>query len=415
MSDRHRVVITGLGVVSPIGLNAEETWDSMINGRHGFGPIQQFDTEGFEVRFAAEVKGFDPTNWLHPKDARKFDPYVQFAVAAADMAVVDSGLDLEAVDHDRFGVIIGTGIGGMQIWEEQHSQLLNKGPRRVSPFFIPMMIANMASGQVSIRFGARGPNFAPVSACSSGAHAIGEAFRVIQRGDVDVMICGGSEAAITPLSIGGFASMKALSTRNDSPETASRPFDAERDGFVMGEGAGITVLESYEHAKKRGATIYGEMAGYGMTADAHHITAPAPEGRCGARAMSLAMQDGAADATDVDHINAHGTSTPMNDRLETMAIKTAFGEHAKKLLVNSTKSMTGHLLGGAAGVEFFATAKAVQTGIVPPTINYQTSDPDCDLDYVPNTAREVPIRAALSNSLGFGGHNVCLLVKKFEG
>jgi 3-oxoacyl-[acyl-carrier-protein] synthase II len=318
------------------------------------------------------------------------------------------------MDSNRLGVIIGTGIGGMGIWEEQHEILLNRGPRRVSPFFIPMMIANMASGQVSIRYQAKGPNYAPVSACSSGAHAIGEAFRAVQRGDADAMICGGTEAAITPLSIGGFASMKALSTRNDSPETASRPFDRDRDGFVMGEGAGVAVIEELEHAKARGARIYAEVGGYGMTGDAHHFTAPAPGGEGAARSMKLAMEDARTAPEDVGHINAHGTSTPLNDKLETLAIRTAFGSHADRILVNSTKSMTGHLLGAAGGVEFMATAMAIVTGIIPPTVNYENPDPECDLDYVPNTAKEAALQAAITNSLGFGGHNVSLLLKRFE-
>ncbi len=416
MPEDKRVVITGMGVVSPVGLDLETTWDSLIHGRHGFGPIAQFDTEGFEVQFAAEVKDFDPLKWMGRKEARKFDPYVKFALAASIMAVDHSGLDMENgnVDGDRVGVIIGAGIGGMWTWETQHKALLNKGPRRVSPHFIPMMIANMASGQVSIRFSARGPSFAPVSACSSGAHAIGEAYRVLQRGTADVMICGGAEAAITPLSIGGFASMKALSTRNDSPETSSRPFDQGRDGFVMGEGSGIVVLEELEFARARGATIYGELAGYGMTADAYHITAPSPEGRGAARAMSMAVEEGGLNPDEVDHINAHGTSTPLNDKLETIAIKVAFGDHAKSIMINSTKSMTGHLLGAAASVEFIATTMAMREGIIPPTINYETADPECDLDYVPNKAREVTLRAAITNSFGFGGHNVSLLIKRLD-
>ncbi len=408
------MVITGLGVVSPVGLDLASTWDSLIHGRGGFGPITVFDASGFEVRFAAEVKGFEPTKWMSKKEARLFDKFVQFAVAASSMAVDDSGFDWEGADSNRFGVIIGTGIGGMGVFEKQHSVLLERGPRRVSPFFIPMMIGNMASGQVSMQYGAKGPNYATVSACSSGAHAVGEAFRAIQRGDADVMLCGGAEAAITPLAIGGFASMKALSTRNDAPEHASRPFDLERDGFVMGEGAGVAVLEEAAHAKSRGAEIYAELAGYGMTADAYHFTAPSPGGEGAARAMSLALQDGCTAPEEVGHINAHGTSTPLNDKLETMAIHTTFGDHARRILVNSTKSMTGHLLGAAAGIELAATAMALKTGIVPPTVNYENVDPQCDLDYVPNEAKEAPLCAAITNSLGFGGHNVSLLLRRFE-
>ena len=414
MSNHRRVVITGFGAVTAVGLDLDTTWDSLINGRGGFGPITNFDTEGFDVNFAAEVKDFEPTKYMSKKEARLFDKFVQFAMAGAAMAVEDSGYDWENCDSNRLGVLIGSGIGGMGTWEAQHKMLLNRGPRRVSPFFIPMMIANMASGQVSIRYQAKGPNYAPVSACSSGAHAIGEAFRLIQRGYADVMICGGAEAAITPMAIAGFANMKALSTRNDSPETASRPFDRERDGFIMGEGAGVAVMEDLEHARKRGAKIYAEISGYGMTGDAHHFTAPAPGGEGAARSMSLACEDGETPPEDVGHINAHGTSTPLNDKLETQAIRTAFGAHAEKILVNSTKSMTGHLLGAAGGVEFMATAMALKTGIVPPTINYKHPDPECDLDYVPNEAKETVLRAAITNSLGFGGHNVSLLLRRFE-
>ncbi len=414
MSNHRRVVITGFGAVTAVGLDLGTTWNSLIHGRGGFGPITNFDSEAFDVHFAAEVKGFEAEKYMTKKEARLFDKFVQFAVAGAAMAVEDSGFEWEKCDSNRFGVLIGSGIGGMGTWEAQHQMLMNRGPRRVSPFFIPMMIANMASGQVSIRYQAKGPNYAPVSACSSGAHAIGEAFRLIQRGYADVMICGGAEAAITPMAIAGFANMKALSTRNDSPETASRPFDKERNGFVMGEGAGVAVMEELDHAKARGAPIYAEISGYGMTGDAHHFTAPAPGGEGAARSMTLACEDGDTPLEEVGHINAHGTSTPLNDKLETEAIRTTFGNHADKILVNSTKSMTGHLLGAAGGVEFMATAMALKTGIIPPTMNYETPDPECDLDYVPNKAKESAIRAAITNSLGFGGHNVSLLLRRFE-
>jgi len=414
MSNGHRVMITGLGSVCPLGLDAKTTWESMLSGKNGIGTIARFDASGFPATFAAEVRDFDPTQWISPKEAKRMDRYVQFAVAASAVCVEDAGLDLEKIAHERFGVIIGSGIGGMETLETQHQILLEKGPGRVSPFFIPMMIANMASGQVSIRVGARGPNFSPVSACSSGAHAIGEAFRALQKGDADLVLCGGAEASITPMALAGFTAMKALSTRNDDPEHASRPFDRERDGFIMGEGAGLILLETLDHAKKRGAQIYGEMAGYGMTADAHHITAPSPGGEGAARAMRLAAEDAGVNLGDIGHINSHGTSTPLNDKMETAAIKRAFGEHAREILVNSTKSMTGHLLGAAAGVEFIATVLAIKHGVVPPTINYEIPDPDCDLDYVPNEAREATIRAAITNSLGFGGHNVSLLIRRFD-
>ncbi|RPJ46449.1 MAG: beta-ketoacyl-[acyl-carrier-protein] synthase II [Candidatus Latescibacterota bacterium] len=414
MNSRTRVVVTGLGVVCPIGNDLASAWEALVSGKNGVGPITRFDTAGYDVRFAAEVREFDPAPYFPPKEIRRVDRYAQFAVAAADMAVREAGLDTKAVDGDRFGVLIGSGIGGMETFEAQHTVLLEKGPGRISPFFIPMMIANMATGNVSIRVGARGPNFSPVSACSSGAHAIGEAFRLIQRGEADLALCGGAEASITPMAVGGFSSMKALSTRNDDPAHASRPFDRERDGFVIGEGAGVVLLESLAHAKKRGAVIHAELAGYGTTGDAYHITAPSPGGEGPARAMTLAVREAGLSLDEIGHINAHGTSTPLNDKIETLAIKVAFGEHAKKIAVSSTKSMTGHLLGAAGGLEIIATVLAVEKGVVPPTINYEHPDPDCDLDYVPNTAREVGIRAALSNSLGFGGHNVSLLVKRFE-
>jgi 3-oxoacyl-[acyl-carrier-protein] synthase II len=414
MRDGDRVVITGLGGVCPLGNDLQTAWDALIAGKNGVGPITRFDAAGFDVRFAAEVKGFDASRYIPAKEQRRIDRYAQFAVAASEMAVLDAGLDREKVDGERFGVLIGSGIGGMETFEAQHAVLVEKGPGRVSPFFIPMMISNMASGHVSIRFGARGPNYSPVSACSSGAHAIGEGFRSIQRGDADVVLCGGAEATITPMAVAGFASMKALSTRNDDPARASRPFDADRDGFVIGEGAGVVLLESLAHAKKRGARIHAEMAGYGTTSDAFHITAPSPDGAGPSRAMRLAVEDAGLPFEEVGHINAHGTSTPLNDKIETAAIHAAFGPHARQILVTSTKSMTGHLLGAAGGLEFIATVLSVARGVIPPTINHERPDPECDLSYVANTAREAPLRAALSNSLGFGGHNVSLLVKRFE-
>jgi 3-oxoacyl-[acyl-carrier-protein] synthase II len=409
----RRVVVTGLGAVTPVGNDHKAFWASLIEGRSGIGPITRFDASGFDVRFAGEVKGFDPTPHLDAKEIRKTDRFVQFGIVAAKMAVADAHLDLSAVDPYRFGVYVGSGIGGMETFEKQFAILREKGPDRISPHFIPMMIVNMASGQISIELGAKGPNFSQVSACASGAHAVGEAFKAIQRGDCDVMIAGGSEASITPMAIAGFSSMRALSARNDAPERASRPFDADRDGFVMGEGAGLVLLETLEHAEKRGAPIYCEMAGYGTTADAYHVTAPAPQGEGAARAMEMALQDAAMAPEEIDYINAHGTSTPMNDKFETLAIKTVFNSHAKTLAVSSTKSMTGHLLGAAGGVEIIACALAIKESTVPPTVNYETPDPECDLDYVPNRARRQEVRAAISNSLGFGGHNVALLVRKF--
>ncbi|MFH1679988.1 MAG: beta-ketoacyl-ACP synthase II [Candidatus Eisenbacteria bacterium] len=414
MGNEPRVVVTGLGAVCPIGNDVRAAWEALVSGKNGIGPITRFNAEGFDVRFAGEVKDFDGSKYMPPKELRRVDRYVQFAVAAADMAAHDAGLDPSRIDADRFGVLIGSGIGGMETFETQHRLLIEKGPGRISPFFIPMMIANMASGNVSIRLGAKGPNFSPVSACSSGAHAIGEAFRLIRAGDADLVLCGGAEASITAMAIGGFASMKALSTRNDDPARASRPFDRERDGFVVGEGAGVVLLETLEHAKKRGAAIHAEVAGYGSTADAFHITAPSEDGEGAARAMSLAVQESGLSLEEVGHINAHGTSTPLNDKIETRAIRSTFGAHADRIHVNSTKSMTGHLLGAAGGIEFVAAVLAVEKGVIPPTINHEHPDPECDLDYVPNTAREVKVRAALSNSLGFGGHNVSLLVKRFE-
>lgn len=410
----ERVVVTGLGVVSPVGLNVPDFWKSLCEGRSGVGKITKFDASSFDTRIAAELKGFNPENYMDRKDVKRSDEFTQYAVAAATGCLQDSKLDLETTDKDRMGVIIGSGIGGIGTFENQHAILLEKGPSRVSPFFIPMMIGDMAAGQVSMKFLAKGPNFATVSACASGAHAIGEAFRILQKGDADIVIAGGSEATITPMAMAGFCSMKAMSTRNDEPERASRPFDKERDGFVMGEGAGIAVLETLKHALSRGARIYCEMAGYAATADAYHLTAPAPEGEGAARAMKLALVDAGVSPESVQYINAHGTSTPLNDKLETMAVKTVFGGHARKLALVSTKSMTGHLLGAAGGIEFAACVLSIRDSIIPPTINYEFPDEECDLDCVPNKAKEQEVTVAMSNSLGFGGHNVTLVMKKFE-
>ncbi|PTX61255.1 3-oxoacyl-[acyl-carrier-protein] synthase II [Melghirimyces profundicolus] len=410
-----RVVITGLGVLSPVGNDLPTFWNNLINGKSGVGPVTQFDASDYPTRIAAEVKDFDPHKYLDRREARRMDRFVQFAVSASKDALKHAGLEMDREDPDRVGVYIGSGIGGLKTWEDEHKKLLEKGPRRVSPFFIPMMIANMAAGQVSITTGAKGPSSAAISACATGTHSIGDAAKIIQRGDADVMIAGGTEATITPMAFAGFCANQAMSRRNDEPEKASRPFDRERDGFVMGEGAGILILESLEHARARGAEIIAEVAGYGMSGDAHHLTAPAPEGEGAARAMKRALNDAGLNSEDVGYINAHGTSTDFNDKFETMAIKTVFGDHAYKLAVSSTKSMTGHLLGAAGGVEAIATALALKEGILPPTINYEHPDPDCDLDYVPNEARRVKVSAALSNSLGFGGHNATIALKAFDG
>jgi 3-oxoacyl-[acyl-carrier-protein] synthase II len=410
----ERVVVTGLGVVSPVGLNVSDFWKSLCEGRGGVGRITRFDASGFATRIAAELKGFNPENYMDRKDAKRTDAFAQYGIAAATEAVRDAKLDLESMDRKRMGVIIGTGIGGIETFENQHAILLEKGPSRVSPFFIPMMIGDMAAGQVSMKFLAKGPNFATVSACASGAHAIGDAFRILQKGDADVMIAGGSEATVTPMAIAGFCSMKAMSTRNDEPEIASRPFDKERDGFVMGEGAGIVILETLRHALARGARIYSEMAGYAATADAYHVTAPAPDGEGAARAMKLALLDAGLPPESVQYINAHGTSTPLNDKLETVAVKTVFGDHARELVLVSTKSMTGHLLGAAGGIEFAACTLSIRDSIIPPTINYKFPDEECDVDCVPNEARRQEVIVAMSNSLGFGGHNTSLVIKKFE-
>jgi 3-oxoacyl-[acyl-carrier-protein] synthase II len=413
--DRTRVVITGMGAITSIGLSPEEFWKSCLEGRSGIDTITFFDPEKFASKIAGEIKGFDPEDYMERVDARKMDRFTQLAVASSDMAIKDSGLDLEKEDATRIGVLIGAGIGGIGTFETQHTKLIERGPSRVSPFFVPMMILDMAPGLVSIRFGLKGPNFSIVSACASGAHAIGEAFRILERGEADAMVVGGAEAGVTPMTLAGFASMKALSTRNDEPSKASRPFDKDRDGFVLGEGAGIFVAETLDHAVARNARIYAEVVGYGATADAHHMTAPAPDGDGAVRSMRLALADAGLTPQDVTYINAHGTSTPHNDRLETLAIKTVFGEEAYKTPVVSTKSMIGHLLGAAGSVELQTCVLSLRDGKIHPTVNHDIPDPDCDLDYVPGQAREMKVNAVLSNSFGFGGHNATLIVRAYEG
>jgi len=406
-----RVFITGTGVISPLGNSTETFWTNLIAGKSGAGPITRFDVSAYPTRFACEVKDFSTEGIIDRKDARRMDRFVQYAVAASHEAIRSSGIELEAIDRARAGVIIGSGIGGMETFEDQHAALMNKGPGRVSPFFIPMMIVDMAAGQISIRFGLKGPNFATVSACASGAHAIGEALRLIRAGDADVMIAGGSEATITPMALAGFGNARALSTRNDDPPRASRPFDAERDGFVIGEGSAVLVLESEAHARRRGATPVAELCGYGASGDAYHMTAPCVDGAGAARAMRRALDDARLPIDHVQHVNAHGTATPAGDPAEVAAIKTVFGEHARRLAVTSTKSMTGHLLGAAGGIEAVAVALTLARGIVPPTINLERPDPTCDLDFVPAQARTQTVTAAVSNSFGFGGHNVTLALK----
>ena len=411
----RRVVITGLGIVSPLGTGVTKAWNGAISSASGIRGITRFDAKNFPVRIAGEVPDFDPLGVIEKKELKKMDFFIQYALYAAVKAFEDSGLEIEENNAERVGVYIGAGIGGLPAIEHWHDVLREKGPDRITPFFIPMVIINLASGQVSIRLGAKGPNSCAVTACATGTHSIGDAFRIIKRGEADCMIAGGAESTITPLCIAGFNAMKALSTRNGEPTRASRPFDKERDGFVVGEGAGVLVLEELEGARKRGAKIYAEIAGYGANSDAYHITMPAPDGTGAARCMELAIEDAKIPPGGVDYINAHGTSTYYNDLYETKAIKKVFGEHAKKLAVSSTKSMTGHLLGAAGGVEAVFTALAIKTGIIPPTVNYENPDPECDLDYVPNTARDAGIRAALSNSFGFGGTNAVLAFKRFEG
>lgn len=410
---KHRVVITGMGVVTSLGQDLDTFWNNLMAGKSGVSAIESFDVSEYPTRIAASVKDFNAEDYVDRKDARKMDRFVQFAAAAATSAIKDSGLVIgEQVDPERVGVIIGSGIGGLGTWEDQHNVLLQKGPKRVSPFFIPMMIANMASGHVSILFGAKGPNSTAVTACATGTHSIGDSYKLIQRGDADVMICGGAEATIRPTGLAGFCSMRAMSTRNDEPEKASRPFDTGRDGFVMGEGSGVLVLESLEHAQKRGAKIYAEVIGYGLSADAHHMTDPDPNGA--RRCMEMAIRDAGIQASEVDYINAHGTSTPVGDRSETIAIKEALGEHARKVAVSSTKSMTGHLLGAAGGVEAVICGLTIKNSKIAPTINLENQDPECDLDYVPNQARSANVTVAMSNSFGFGGHNATIVLKKFE-
>ncbi|MEI6633782.1 MAG: beta-ketoacyl-ACP synthase II [Chlamydiota bacterium] len=410
----RRVVITGMGALAPNGNNAQEMWDALCNGRSGIGPVTSFDASAFPTRFGGEVKGFDAGKYVSPKEARRMDRFVQFAVAAAKMAVEDSGLDLQAQDPQRIGVIVGSGIGGIKTIEDQHTLMVTKGPQRISPFFIPMLIVNMAPGMIAIQLKVKGPNCCIVSACASAAHSIGDAALMISAGNADLMIAGGSEAAVTPLAFAGFCALKALSTRNDAPERASRPFERDRDGFVMAEGAGIVLLEELDHARKRGARIYAELVGYGSSADAYHMTAPAPGGEGAANCIRMAIRNAGVNPGDVDYVNAHGTSTEFNDKCETQAIKAIFGDHARKLPVSSNKSMFGHLLGAAGGVELISTVFTIIHGIIPPTINYENPDPECDLDYVPNTAREQKVKVAISNSFGFGGHNATLAVRKFE-
>jgi 3-oxoacyl-[acyl-carrier-protein] synthase II len=411
---RRRVVVTGIGLVCSVGTGTEETWEAIRAGKNGIGPITQFDPSQFSCRIAGEVKNFDPLHYVEKKDVKKMGRFIQFAMAASEFAMKAARLEISPDEADNAGVYIGSGIGGFEVIEREHRNLLEKGPGRISPFFIPACIVNLASGYVSIRYGAKGPNSATATACTTSAHSIGDSYRLIQYGDADVMICGGSEAAVTPLSVGGFAAMRALSTRNDEPAKASRPWDKERDGFVVGEGAGILILEELEHARRRGATILAEVVGYGMSSDAYHITSPPDDGDGAYRVMRKALHDAGIEPSAVQYVNAHGTSTGVGDRAETIAVKRAFGDHAKKLAVSSTKSMTGHLLGGAGGLEAGITVLAIRDGIAPPTINHDVPDPECDLDYVPNKARPLDIEYALSNSFGFGGTNGCLIFKRYQ-
>ena len=406
----RRVVVTGTGVISPLGLDTAQSWARLIAGCSGAAPITRFDTTNFDTKFACEVKDFTTEGVIDRKDAKRMDRFVQYAVVASAEAIKNAGLDLDHVDLDRVGVVLGSGIGGMETFETQHANLMLRGPSRVSPFFIPMMISDMAPGQVSIQFGLRGPNFSTVSACASGAHALGESLRLIRAGDADVMIAGGSESTITPMSLAGFGNARTLSTRNDDPQRASRPFDQDRDGFVIGEGAGVLVLESEEHARRRNAPILCDLSGYGASADAYHITAPCADGNGAARAMKRALEDARVRPEDIQYVNAHGTSTPTGDPAEVQAVKTVLGEHARRVMMSSTKSMTGHLLGAAGGLEAVITALTIRHGVVPPTINLEHPDPQCDLDFVPNRARETRVKTALSNSFGFGGHNATLVM-----
>ncbi len=410
-----RVVVTGLGIISPVGNTTQEFWQALISGKSGVGPLTTFDPHQFDSRIAGEVKNYDPKNSIPLKESRRMEKFAQFAVTAAKEAFHDAGIDMTKEDPYEVGVIIGSGIGSLRIVEETHSIYLEKGPEKFSPFMIPLLIINMAAGWVSILLGLKGPNLGVVTACATGTHAIGEAFRCIQHGQAKVMLAGGTESCVTPLGIGGFCALKALSKRNDNPQGASRPFDKERDGFVMGEGAGVVVLEDLEHAKARGANIYAEIVGYGLNGDAHHMTAPSPDGEGAAHCMASALRDAKLNPEDISYVNAHGTSTELNDKVETLAIKKTFKDHAKKLQISSTKSMTGHTLGAAGGIEFVACCLSLKHDTLHPTINYKTPDPDCDLDYIPNTARKTPVNACISNSLGFGGHNTTVVLKKFKG
>ena len=410
----RRVVVTGLGMISPLGIGNDPTWEGLIAGRSGVVTITKFDATDYACRIAGEVPGFAPEDWIEKKEIKKSDTFVHYAIAASQLALDDSKLPLDSIDHDRAGVIIASGIGGFPLIQETHEILLKRGPSRISPFFIVGTIVNLAAGQVSIRFGLRGPSSAPATACAAGAHAIGDAMKIIERDEADVMFAGGTEAVVSPLAVGGFAAMRALSTRNDEPQRASRPWDAQRDGFVMGEGAGVLILEEREHAIRRGAHIYCELTGYGMSSDAHHISAPAEDGNGMIRVMTRALKDAGLQPSDIGYINAHGTSTPVGDKTETVAIKTLFGEHAWKVAISSTKSMTGHLLGAAGGLEAAIAVKAIAEGVLPPTINYENPDPECDLDYVPNTARRVQVRHVMSNSFGFGGTNATLIFSAHE-
>jgi 3-oxoacyl-[acyl-carrier-protein] synthase II len=410
----RRVVITGIGLVSSLGIGTEANWKALVCGTSGVDRVTKFDVTGYAAQIAAEVRGFDPLDYVEKKDVKKMDVFIQYAIAASQFAMDDSRLTITESNAPDVGVFIGSGIGGFQTIEREHSALLNGGPRKISPFFIPSAIINLASGQVSIRFGAKGPNLATCTACSASAHAIGESYEIIRRGDAEAMIAGGSEAAITPMSLGGFAALRALSTNNDNPREASRPFDRDRDGFIIGEGAGIVILEELEFARRRNAHIYAEVVGYGTSADAYHITAPSEDGDGAVRVMKMAIKKAGISPDQIEYINAHGTSTPYNDRLETTAIKKCFGDHAYRMAISSTKSMTGHLLGGAGGLEAGISALAVHNQMAPPTINLHSPDPDCDLDYVPHTGRSMPITYALSNSFGFGGTNATLLFKRYE-
>ena len=412
---RRRVVVTGMGLVIPTGIGVETAWKNICEGKSGIGFLTRFDPDGFETKITGEVKGFNPELYIDKREIKKADLFVQYVLAATKEALEDAQLNITPENSERVGVTVGTGLGGLPTLEKYHKILMERGPGRISPFFIPMLIANMASGQIAIQFGAKGPNTCVVTACATGAHCIGDAFRAIVYGDAEAMITGGTEANITPLTIGGFNAMKALSTRNDQPEKACRPFEKNRDGFVVAEGSGILILEALEFALKRNAKIYGELIGYGYTGDAYHITAPPPDGEGAARCMQMAIKDAGLRPEDIDYINAHGTSTPLNDLTETRAIKTVFGEHAKKIPVSGTKSMTGHLLGAAGSTEAIVTLLAIQDGIIPPTINYEEPDPECDLDYVPNVARRQPLEVAMSNAFGFGGTNATLIFKKFSG